>query len=83
MKKTENPKWNCNVILIAYIIGTFWDVENVQITRDLYSLQAPIREITPHQALRNYSQNNPKNFGMFQRCIKWRKFWKMGEKRGN
>ena len=23
-----------------------------------------------------------KNFGMFQRCIKWQKSWKMGEKMG-
>ena len=27
-------------------------------------------------------QTNPKIFGMFQRCIKWQKSWKMGEKMG-
>ena len=42
----------------------------------------PQIESTAQAARRNYPQANPKKVGMFKRCIKWQKSWKMGEKMG-
>ena len=46
--------------------------------RGLYS---PQRESTPNPD-GTTPQNQSQKFGMFQRCIKWQKSWKMGEKIG-